>query len=206
MVTRPGREQKFQRVMCDQHPAWHRLRQAIHEQPLRIPAFLVGLELRDLRGGRLVPGNGVALNTPPLVRYIGRPDAAPVREAGERRPVLGLGRRIEDGAGDGGGRLHGKPDQCRRSDSPFTRSQRHREFSPVAHRSRNGCSPLTGSSRPIDGKSDPPAACRDGDPERERHAARRAVPAGASTPPCARKRRRAPPPDDIPACSGPRRQ
>src|SRR5580692_9929754 len=34
------------------------------------------------------------------------------------------------------------------------------------------------SSWPIDGKSDPPAACRDGDPERERHPAHESSPQG----------------------------
>ena len=100
----PRGYEDLHRVVRDQHPTRHAVRQAVIENQLRSPGAILGEQEVDLRFGRRRPRRLLAAFPAPLVRDVGHPDAAEVRQLGERAPVgrarLRVGRRCGDGGDD----------------------------------------------------------------------------------------------------------
>ena len=127
------REQDLHGVVGDQHPGRVRFGKAIGKDQRRTAGFFLGEHVFDLLGGNLVPWRRVGFDLLVLIRDLGIPDAAPVRQFADIGPVLGRRRRVDHRgrlwrrlrAGDR--RRQHEGEQSNRSDTDWTRF--HAQFS-----------------------------------------------------------------------------
>ena len=119
-----GREQNFEGVVGNEHPARHAGRETMIDDGEGTSSVLFRVHVVDLLRSLRFPGRPIALLLRDLIADHRRPNAAPIRELGECLPIL-HGRRSVDGILVGGdGRHYREPatdreghNQCSASDA-----------------------------------------------------------------------------------------
>jgi hypothetical protein len=91
-----GGGQKFKRIVRDQHPARHAVRQTVAQHQERAPGFFLGNQVLDLRQNIGLPGRGILRFLALLVPYVGNP--YPV-EIGRFGKGPGNGEHLNQGSG-----------------------------------------------------------------------------------------------------------